>query len=148
MTSLPNVKETVDYSDLTSQNYKQWLNETTVGKIEYYLEENFFIDDMIEFIQEYGDIVFCAHYGEYVDAGEEYSYEAVDAFIDEFGVDNLNNFGESYRGSYESKGQFAEEFVNDCYCVDIPAFLAIDWEESFDNLDFIYNNGFVFDSQF
>ena len=76
----------VDYSNLTSDNYKQFLGESIVEKIESYLEENFYIDDMIAFVQEYGDTAFCNHYDEYVEAGESNSYGAVDAFIEEFGL--------------------------------------------------------------
>jgi hypothetical protein len=148
MISLPNVKETVDYSDLTTENYKQLLNETTVEKIEYYLEENLYISDIIDFINKYNEIAFCEHYDEYVDSGEQYSYEAVDAFIEEFGVDNLGGFLDAYRGEWESKADYAENYVTDCYSIDLPGFIEIDWENTFDNLDCIYVNGFVFDSQF
>lgn len=148
MISLPNVKETVDCSQLTNLNYKQLLNETVVDKIEYYLEENFYLDDMIIFIQEHGDNAFCEHYDEYVDAGEGYSYRAVDAFIEEFGVDNLSSFQDAYRGEWDSKAQYAENYVTDCYSFEIPGFLEIDWDATFENLDCVYANGFVFDSQF
>jgi hypothetical protein len=148
MTSLPNVKETVDYTNLTNENYKQWLVETIVDKIEYYLEENFYLDDMIKFIQEHGDTAFYQHYDDYVDGGEQYSYDAVDSFIEEFGVDNLGSFVDAYRGEWESKADYAENYVTDCYSIELPGFLEIDWENTFDNLDCVYSNGFVFDSQF
>jgi hypothetical protein len=138
----------VDYSNLTSENYKQFLGESIVEKIESYLEENFFIDDMIAFIQEYGDTAFCNHYDEYVEAGESNSYEAADAFIEEFGVDSLSGFEDAYRGEWDSKADYAENFVSDCYCLDIPIFVEVDWENTFDNLDCVYSNGFVFDTQF
>ena len=138
----------VDYSNLTSENYKQFLNESAVGKIEYYLEENFYIDDMIAFIQEYGDTAFYAHYDEYVDAGESISYEAVDAFIEEFGIQSLGGFEDAYQGEWSSKGQYAENYVTDCYTTDLPGFVEVDWEATFDNMDCVYVDGFVFDTQF
>lgn len=46
------------------------------------------------------------------------------------------------------KGDYAEDFVSSCYCLDIPGFVEVDWENTFDNLDCVYSNGFVFDSQF
>jgi len=106
MIALPNPMtstDVLDYSNLTSENYTQFLSESIVEKIDSYLEENFYIDDMIEFIQEYGDTAFCNHYDEYVEAGESNSYEAVDAFIEEFGVDYLGGFEDSYRGEWSSK---------------------------------------------
>jgi len=151
MIALPNPMtstDVLDYSNLTSENYTQFLSESIVEKIDSYLEENFYIDDMIEFIQEHGDTAFCNHYDEYVEAGESNSYEAVDAFIEEFGVDYLGGFEDSYRGEWSSKGDYAEDFVSSCYCLDIPGFVEVDWENTFDNLDCVYSNGFVFDSQF
>ena len=138
----------VDYSNLTSDNYDQFLSESTVEKIEYYLGENFYVGDMIAFIQEYGDTTFCDHYDEYVEAGESNSYEAVDAFIEEFGVDCLGGFEDAYFGEWSSKADYAENFVSDCYCLDIPIFVEVDWENTFDNLDCVYSNGFVFNTQF
>ena len=138
----------VDYSNLTSENYNQFLGESTVEKIESYLEENFYVDDMIEFIQEYGDTAFCNHYDEYVEAGESNSYEAADAFIEEFGVECLGGFEDAYRGEWDSKADYAEDLVSSCYCIDLPSFVEVDWENTFDNLDCVYVNGFVFDTQF
>jgi hypothetical protein len=138
----------VDYSNLTSENYNEFLGESTVEKIESYLEENFYVDDMIEFIQEYGDTAFCDHYDEYVEAGESNSYEAADAFIEEFGVDYLSGFEDAYRGEWSSKADYAEQLVSDCYSIDLPSFVEVDWENTFDNLDCVYSNGFVFDTQF
>ena len=151
MIALPNPMtstDVLDYSNLTSENYTQFLSESIVEKIDSYLEENFYIDDMIAFIQEYGDTAFCNHYDEYVEAGESNSYEAVDAFIEEFGVDYLGGFEDAYRGEWSSKGDYAEEYVSSCYSVDFPGFVEIDWENTFDNLDCVYSNGFVFESQF
>jgi hypothetical protein len=148
MISLPNLKETVDYSNLTSENYKQVLDEMVVDQIQDFIDENFYIDDILEFIQEHGVESFSAHYDEYVDAGETYSYNAVDTFIEEFGVDALSGFMDAYRGQWESKADYAENYVTDCYSVDFPAFIEIDWENTFDNLDCVYVNGFVFDNNF
>ncbi len=148
MISLPNVKETVDYSDLTSENYKQVLDEMVVDQIQDFIDENFYIDDMLEFIQEHGVDSFCAHYDEYVDAGETHSYNAVDVFIEEFGVDELGRFEDSYRGEWNSKADYAENFVTDCYSVEFPSFVEIDWENTFENLGCVYNNGFVFDTEY
>jgi hypothetical protein len=134
--------------DQTVTETQMDLKETTVEYIESLVSDNYSDDDIYQFINEYGEDDFVNFYEEYVRYGEDYSYDAVDIFIEEFGIENISSFEDSYRGCYESKGAFTESFVNDCYCVDIPAFLVIDWEESFDSLDFIYNNGFVFDRNF
>lgn len=124
------------------------LKEATLEFINELVDENYYDGDIFDFIDKYGEDNLVEYYVKYVDLGEEYAYDAVEAFIEYFGIEQLNGFQDAYRGRYESKGEFAEQFVSDCYCVDIPAFLEIDWEASFDNLDFIYQDGYVFDSQF
>jgi hypothetical protein len=81
----------------------------------------------------------------------KYFAKAVDAFIDQFGLHSLvdDNFQDSYRGQYDSKADYAESYVSDCYVVDLPSFLEIDWEASFDNMDVVFSsNGYVFNKQF
>ena len=113
------------------------------------VENNYSDEDIYEFIAEHGEDNFVSFYEEYVDFGEEYSYEAVDAFIEEFGISNLNSFADAFRGHYDSKGDYAEDFVTDCYSIDIPGFVDIDWEATFDNMDAVFTEeGFVFDTQF
>ena len=124
------------------------LKESTVEFIKELVDNNYFDEDIYEFVDEYGEDNLVKYYEDYCELGEEYSYDAVDAFVEYFGLDQLQGFQDAYRGSYESKGHFAEDFVNDCYAVNIPGFLEIDWEASFDNLDFVYQDGFVFDTQF
>ena len=132
-------------------NYKEVYSQETVSKIEELLEDSYALEDIVEFIDANSEEDFRTYYEEYVVVGEEYSYEAVDAFIEEFGLQSFtqSNFEDAYRGQYESKGDYAEQYVSDCYVVDLPGFLEIDWEASFNNLDVVFNgNGYVFNTQF
>ena len=134
-----------------TMNYKEVYEQETVSKIEELLEDSYALEDIVEFIDANSEEDFRKYYEEYVVAGEEYSYEAVDAFIEEFGLQSFtqSNFEDAYRGQWESKAQYAENYVSDCYVVDLPGFLEIDWEASFDNLDVtITEDGYVFDTQF
>ena len=72
-------------------------------KINNLVAENYALDDMYEFISEHGNDNFVEYYEEFVAIGEDYSYEAVDTFIEEFGIQSLskNAFEDSYRGVYE-----------------------------------------------
>lgn len=124
------------------------LKVETEDFITYLLEENYHDEDIYEFINEHGEDNFVEYYEQYVELGEENSYGAVDAFIAEFSLQDLDNFEDAYRGEYSSKADYAEQFVSDCYCIDMPSFVEIDWEASFDNMDCIYVDGFVFDTQF
>jgi len=134
-----------------TMNYKEVYSQETVDKIEELLADSYALEDIVEFIDENSEANFRSYYQNYVEIGEEYSYEAVDAFIDQFGIHSLvgDNFQDAYRGQYDSKADYAESYVSDCYVVDLPSFLEIDWEASFDNLDVVFSsNGYVFDTQF
>jgi len=85
---------------------------------------------------------------------EENGIDVVLAFVQEFGVRNLQGFEDSYQGIYQSKADFLEEYMNKAVS-DLPEFLVIDWELSFDNTDFIWvasahegGGGYVFGSDF
>ncbi len=132
-------------------NYKEVYSQETVDKIEKLLADSYALEDIVEFIDENSEANFRSYYQNYVEIGEEYSYEAVDAFIDQFGIHSLvgDNFQDAYRGQYYSKADYAESYVSDCYVIDLPSFLEIDWEASFDNMDVVFSsNGYVFDTQF
>ena len=134
-----------------TMNYKEVYSQETVDKIEELIADSYCLEDIVEFIAETSEESFRIYYQNYVEIGEEYSYGAVDAFIEEFGLYSLvgDNFQDSYRGQYDSKADYAESYVSDCYVVDLPGFLEIDWEASFNNLDVVFNsNGYVFDTQF
>ncbi len=66
-------------------NYKETLNVQTVEFIEERLEDNYALDDMLEFIDTYNEDDFCNYYEEYVRCGEAIGYKAVDALIGEVG---------------------------------------------------------------
>lgn len=112
------------------------------------IENNYSNEDIYDFISEYGEDNFVSFYEDYVELSEQYSYEAVDTFIEHFDIADLPNFLDSYRGCWSSKGEYVQNFVCDCYSVDIPDFLVINWEASFEDLDCIYQDGFVFNTQF
>lgn len=115
---------------LTS-NYRETLHEDAVAKIDELLDENYALDDMLEFIDERNETNFVMYYEEYVRCGEAIGYEAVDALIDEMGsVSDIEGCDERYRGCYDSEADFAEEFYSELY--EVPAALVIDWQATWD----------------
>ena len=88
---------------------------------------------------------------EAIDAAlEHHSVEAVAAFIELYGEENVESFEDAYQGEYESGAHYAESLVSDCYCVDIPGFVVIDWEATWDQLyyDYSIEDGHVFCDNF
>jgi hypothetical protein len=134
-----------------AMNYKEVYSQETVDKIEELIADSYALEDIVEFIDENSEANFRSYYQNYVEIGEEYSYEAVDAFIDQFGLHSLvdDNFQDSYRGQYNSKADYAESYVSDCYCVEVHSFVEVDWEATFDNMDVVMSDaGYVFNKQF
>lgn len=119
-------------------------------KIDDLTDASYAQDDMVAFIEEYGNDNFIQFYEEYVENGENYCYEAVDAFIDEFGIENIEHFTDAYYGQYDSEEQFAEQYTGDVYG-EPPAHLVVDWSATWNcNLryDYTFNDGYVFVSNF
>ena len=81
---------------------------------------------------------------------EDYDADAIRAFIELYGEENLESFSDAYQGEYESGAHFAESMVEDCYALDIPAFVCIDWEATWDQLyyDYSIEDGYVFCDNF
>jgi antirestriction protein len=114
-------------------NYKETLNTQTVEKIDELLEENYALDDMLEFIDTHNEEDFVSFYEEYVRCGEAIGYEAVDALIEEMGsVCSVEDCDERYRGEYESTADFAEQFTTEVYG-GVPSHVVVDWEATYDN---------------
>jgi hypothetical protein len=121
-------------------------------KIDDLTDARYALDDMIAFIEEYGNDNFIQFYEEYVQNGEDYCYEAVDAFVDEFGMQCIEHFSDAYQGSYQSEEDFAEQYCTDVYGFnqeDAP--VVVDWSATWNcNLryDFAFNDGYVFNNNF
>ncbi len=114
-------------------NYKEVLSAETVEKIDELLEDQYALDDILEFIDEYNEQDFVAYYEEYVRCGEAIGYDAVDALIGEMGsVSDIEDCDERYQGVYESTADFAQETVESCYG-DIPSIVVVDWEATWDH---------------
>lgn len=115
---------------LTS-NYRETLHPQTVAFIDERIDENYALDDMLEFIDTYNENDFCNYYEEYVRCGEAIGYEAVDALIGENGeMSCIECCDERYRGCYSSEADFAEEFYSELY--EVPSALVIDWQATWD----------------
>ena len=113
-------------------NYQEVLNAVTVEKIDELLEENYALDDMLVFIDEYNENDFVAYYEEYVRVGEAIGFEAVDALIGEMGcLSDIEDCDERYQGCFDDEAEFAEQFMSDMG-YDLPAAIVVDWEATWE----------------
>ena len=114
-------------------NYKETLSADAVEKVDELLEENYALDDILEFIDTYNENDFVAYYEEYVRCGEAIGYDAVDALIGEMGcVSDIEGCDERFRGWYESTADFAEQYTTDVYG-DVSTHVVVDWEATWDS---------------
>ena len=104
-------------------------------------------DEMKEFIETHGHKNFVLYYEDYARMVDEYDQETVDSFIEVFDLMDVEHLQDAYYGQYDSGAEFAESFVSDCYGLpDMPYWIAIDWEETWSNLEWDYteSNGYIF----
>ena len=81
---------------------------------------------------------------------EDYSADEIRAFIDCFGGVDLEGFRDSYQGEMTG-AEFAEQFTEDCWGLDVPGFVEVDWQATWENLeryDFSEQDGFIFACSF
>lgn len=145
-TSIPAMMNGVHKESMTVAQF----DVATVEKIDTLDEEGYDYDSMIEFIQEHSESDFINYYEDYVSFGDQYSYEAADAFIQSFDMNSLPSIEDAYYGSYNDEAEFAECYFDEMN-YEIPDFVVVDWEATWEaNLrhDFVFNNGYVFNRNF
>ena len=96
-----------------------------------------------ELLEEYKDFSESEILEQLVD---DHDVDAIKSFIEVFGIEQVSSFEDSYHGEYDSGAEFAEQFVTDAFALDVPGFVEVDWEATWENLrhDFIIEEGFVF----
>ena len=130
-------------SETTSFNDQDHAEEL----IKELIEDGHDKDEMQEFIETHGHKDFVLYYEDYTRMVEEYDQETVDSFIEVFDLMDVEHLNDAYMGCYRSGAEFAEYFVSDCYGLpDMPYWVAIDWEETWENLSYDYSesNGYIF----
>ena len=113
-------------------NYKEVLNAETVEKIDELLDEQYSLEDILEFIDAHNEADFVAYYEEYVRCGEAMGYEAVDALIEEMGdISYIEDCDERYQGHYDNEADFAESFTYEIHG-EVPSYIVVDWEATWE----------------
>ena len=131
------LSETTSFND--QEHAEELINEL--------IEDGHDKDEIQEFIETHVHKDFVLYYEDYTRMVEEYDQETVDSFIEVFDLMDVEHLQDAYMGCYRSGAEFAESFVSDCYGMpDLPYWIAIDWEETWDNLSYDYteSNGYIF----
>ena len=122
--------------------------ELAKERFDEFLEEGLDALEMKDFIEEHGHKDFALYYEDYANMVEEYDQETVDSFIEVFDLMDVEHLQDAYMGHYNTGAEFAESFVADTGYIqtDLPYWIAIDWEETWENLSYDYteSNGYIF----
>ena len=113
-------------------------------------------NDMVDFIKEYGEKNFRDYYETYNRLCQDYGQNLVDEFAENFDVDSVDHFEDIYQGQYNSGADFAKQIATDCgyiksYQGDLPSWIEIDWEKTWDNLSYDYTEllgGHIFNNNY
>ena len=132
-------------------NYKEVFAIETVEKIDELLEDNYDLDDILEFVDQNSEKDLVSFYEEYCTAGESIGYDVVDAFVNHHGISNSEYAEDAFRGVYHDEATFTEEVITEVYGYDIPAYVVVDrqatWEQNL-RYDYDFIDGYVFSSSF
>jgi len=152
---------------MTPAEYKELIKKDTI-KIgqdvevsDYSKETQELVDELVDdgneieilrdFITEYSESQFIDYIEEYLQAVDQYNEDAVAAFLDIFSIEDIGNFTDAYQGEYESGAEFAESLVSDCYSMDMPSWVEVDWQATWDNAlsyDYSESDGYIFNNNF
>ena len=113
-------------------------------------------NDMCDFIENHSEEEFVDHYETYNRLCEDYGKDLIDEFIEDFDVGTIENFEDMYQGQYNSGADFAKQIATDCgyiksYQGDLPSWIEIDWEKTWDNLSYDYTEllgGHIFNNNY
>ena len=139
-------------TELTNTEWLQQLPAEVLSKsIDLVNGEGYPLNDLREFIETYGYKPFLdGHYETWAKLTEDYDNEAIEAFVDDNGIECIESFEDAYCGQY---GDIVEvvEMLLEIYEVDVPNFVCIDYQGTWDrNLrhDYTFEGGFLFSRNF
>jgi len=152
---------------MTPSEYKELIKKDTI-KIGQDVEMTEYSDETIElidelvadgndhdvlenFIEEHGESNFNDYIEEYLQAVDEYDEDVVSAFLDVFDIDSIGSLSDAYQGRYTDGAEFAESIVSECYSMEMPSWVEVDWQKTWDNAlsyDYSESDGHIFNNNF
>ena len=126
-------------------------SEETQTLIEEFLENtwNWDEDELVAFVERFGEEKFKLYFEEYADMVDDIGIGVVEAFLDNFDIDDISSCRDAYMGRYESGAEFAQSIAEDCGEIGrgMSSWIEIDWKASWDNLSYDYvecSDGYIF----
>ena len=118
-----------------TSNYKEVFSKEVVEKIEELSEYSYELDELIDFVDTYGEDN-IEHVEAYLDAVNNIYCDDAKEVVDNYlknvgGICYVEGCDELYMGNYQSVEQFIDELELIDY--DIPSWLVIDYEATWDS---------------
>ena len=152
---------------MTIEEYKELIKKDTikigedVEMIEYSDETQELLGGLIDdgndlevledFIKEYSESQFIDYIEEYLQAVDQYDEDVVTAFLDIFDIESIGSLSDAYQGRYTDGAEFAESLVSECYSMEMPSWVEVDWQATWDNslsYDYSESDGHIFNNNF
>ena len=108
-------------------------------------------DDLQAFIDAHGKSNFADYIEEYLQLVDQYGEEVVESFLEIFNIEDIGGLSDAYQGEYRDGAEFAESLVADCYSMDMPSWVEVDWQATWDNAlsyDYSESDGHIFNNNF
>ena len=148
MTMIDKVDGSFIVTELTNTQWLDQLPPHVLSKVqELHGTEDYPLDDIREFIEEFGYNNFISGYYEaWAELTENYDDDAVRAFVDEYSIRNIEYFEDAYYGQYGTVTEFVQEFM-DAMGDETPSYVVVDyvatWERNL-QFDFDFVDGYIF----
>ena len=107
------------------------------------LLEDFDKDEILSYWERFKDMEYIR---EFFQAVEDFGETVVNSFIDLWGVEDVEHVEDAYNGEWRSEAEFAEDLCNDCFPNDLPYWVSIDWQNTWDSalrFDYDFSDGIV-----
>ena len=126
-------------------------NDETIELIDELVADGNDHDVLENFIKDHGESNFNDYVEEYLQLIDQEGEDVVSAFLDVFNIEDIGNFHDAYQGRYDSGAEFAESLVSDCYSMEMPSWVEVDWQATWDNslsYDYSESDGHIFNNNF
>ena len=129
----------------------QWLQQLPMRiqqKVQKLVnEEGYPLNDIREFIEEFGYNNFTSGYYEtWAELTDSYDDEAIRAFVDEYDVREIEYFEDAYFGQYGTVTEFVAEWIEG-EGDEVAHYIVVDYEATWERhlqFDFDFVDGYVF----
>ena len=100
-------------------------------------------EDILSYFERFGDVLYIS---EFYQAVEDFGESVVNSFIDLFCIEDVEHVEDAYNGEWRSEAEFAEDLCNDCFTNDLPYWVSIDWQQTWDSalrFDYDFYDGII-----